>query len=543
VHSWRTTYGADMVQMLVNNAGSGCGIAYLNGPVASMAGQSAYAYAVTDRTCVSPNYTFAHEFGHIQGSNHAPDDPTGTGAYSYSFGFKRCTTAPNFRSVMAYACTSGNTGTARSKYFSNPAVNFSGAPTGTATQNNAVSMHNTRNIVANFRQQRPLVDITSLWAPYGDPRPGQTSRLWAYVVNNGPYALDSSSRVWFWTDGPSTSTGEGWVGGTVLTGLAPGAGAWYPFDWTKPGSVNPGTWQYWARVYDHTDAEYLSDWQGPTSFTVPSLDATATSYAADNTHVGGRTRLWGHAQNTGTAAFPANVYVYFWVYGPSQSGYVGYANVASHNPGTGTWYYLDWDVWPMTRPAGTYTYWAKVRYLDGNNVWNDLSGWSAGQSFTVTAAPAYAGRVESLWTVSKPAGGAPQAGQLARLWALPRNIGANTYDANTFVYYWVSGPSTNGYVGSNVLTGLAPTAAVWKNEDWTPPAAGNYTYWGIIWRWNGSSWVNLSGWSYGQPFTVGAAADGSTGIDGLYSTDPSPTEPPNPPPPPLAGRPPSGGEQ
>jgi hypothetical protein len=128
-----------------------------------MAAQSAYAWAVTDWQCVSPNYTFAHEFGHIQGSNHAPDDPTGIGAYAFSFGFKRCPIGTvNFRSVMAYSCPSGATGTGRSKYFSNPGVFFGGQPTGTAAQNNASSMHNTRGIVANFRAEQPLVAVTSL---------------------------------------------------------------------------------------------------------------------------------------------------------------------------------------------------------------------------------------------------------------------------------------------------------------------------------------------------------------------------------------------
>ena len=70
-HTWRNTYGADMVQMLVENGGGYCGMAFLNGPAASMAAQSDYAYSVTAWSCVSPNYSFGHEFGHIQGNNHA----------------------------------------------------------------------------------------------------------------------------------------------------------------------------------------------------------------------------------------------------------------------------------------------------------------------------------------------------------------------------------------------------------------------------------------------------------------------------------------
>jgi hypothetical protein len=152
VHLRRNTLGADLVQLVVGAAAGGaCGIAWLMEPPNSGA-FAPYAFSVTAYDCISPNYTFAHELGHNMGSNHAPDDPvTPTPLYPYSFGYKHPSNL--FRTVMAYACTGG---CPRILHFSNPAVGYNGAPTGTAAQhNNALSINNARVIVANWRQSVP----------------------------------------------------------------------------------------------------------------------------------------------------------------------------------------------------------------------------------------------------------------------------------------------------------------------------------------------------------------------------------------------------
>ena len=144
----RNLYGADFVKLVVNDS---CGVAYL------MCGNDpsfqSWAYSVTGRVCISPNYTFAHELGHNMGSNHAPQDPTGCGAYNYSFGHKD--QPQGFRTVMAYS-----PGT-RVLNFSNPSVHVLGRPTGTASRNNAASLNNVRNTIANFRAEVDLPEITS----------------------------------------------------------------------------------------------------------------------------------------------------------------------------------------------------------------------------------------------------------------------------------------------------------------------------------------------------------------------------------------------
>ena len=82
------------------------------------------------------------------GSAHAPEDG-GSGYYPYSYGYKHPSNL--FRTVMAYDCR--GSGCPRVLHFSNPNVNYAGAPTGTAVQHdNARSINNTANTVANFRQ-------------------------------------------------------------------------------------------------------------------------------------------------------------------------------------------------------------------------------------------------------------------------------------------------------------------------------------------------------------------------------------------------------
>jgi hypothetical protein len=520
VHAWRTTYGADMVQMLVNNAGGSCGSSYLNGPFALMSGQSARAYAVTNWQCVSPNYTLAHEFAHIQGSNHAPEDSTGLGAFSYSFGFKRCTAQPAFRSVMAEACTTGATRTPRSKYFSNPNLVVNGQPIGTATQNNAFSIYNTRHVIASFRQEQPLVAITELWPPAPQPF-GQSTTLWAFVVNNGPYALRSSARVWFWTDGPGNGPGEGWVGFASLGGLAPGAGTWYAFSFAIPMNANPGAWVYWARVHDALAGEYLSNWRGPQAFTVLNPAAKVFHVWHDSVIEPGQTALLSvSVLNTGNVALPAGCYVYFWMTGPGgTNGYVGRILIESVPVGGYYVYDFHWST-PVSQPVGRYTYRAMVWY-QSRNEWRALGGWSPDNNVTVVAG-SYGASIERLWYVVHPSGTAPKRGQPARLWAEALNTGRNAHDANIFVYFWVRGPGQDGYVGRQTLDGLASGAAAWKFYDWTIPAGaqpGVYSYWAIAWRYVGTTWFALSPFKGPHPFNVAADTQAATMGDKAFPVE------------------------
>ena len=78
---------------------------------------------------------------------------------------------------------------------------------------------------------------------------------------------------------------------------------------------------------------------------------------------------------------------------------------------------------------------------------------------------------------------------------------------NTWVYFWVSGPGINGYVGNASLTGLTPGAAAWYGYNWFIPnakAPGGHNYWAIVWQYSaaGGGWRQVTGWSSPQAFTV-----------------------------------------
>lgn len=126
----RNAFNADLMHLvLAGSTATTCGVAYL-GPNVNA------SYGVTARNCFA-QYTFAHEVGHNFGSHHAPEDGPGPAFRPYSYGYKNCIASPRYRTVLAYDC---GTSTARILNFSNPAITNNGQPTGTTTQNNALSL-------------------------------------------------------------------------------------------------------------------------------------------------------------------------------------------------------------------------------------------------------------------------------------------------------------------------------------------------------------------------------------------------------------------
>jgi len=163
VAATRNAVGADLMHLILENTSNACGVAWL-GP------SSSYAHGVTARSCIS-GYTFTHEVGHNFGSNHAPEDPVSSSPFRpYSFGYKLCSGATPFRTVMAYACPGG--GGTRLLNLSNPSVPHNGLPSGTSTQNNALSHSEAFPIVQAFR------------SPVGGTLPSAPQNLQASVVGN-----------------------------------------------------------------------------------------------------------------------------------------------------------------------------------------------------------------------------------------------------------------------------------------------------------------------------------------------------------------------
>ena len=152
-HSWRDTYGADVVSMISGDTNY-CGIAYVMQNVSTSF--APYAFNVTSKLCVS-SHTMAHEIGHNQGNAHDRANAGVDGAYAYSYGHQHIdasNSSNNFRTIMAYSCSGASC--PRIPNFSNPAVAHLGAPTGIDelapdAANNALSMNNTAYVMANLR--------------------------------------------------------------------------------------------------------------------------------------------------------------------------------------------------------------------------------------------------------------------------------------------------------------------------------------------------------------------------------------------------------
>jgi hypothetical protein len=208
VHALRNAYGADLVSLIVQRYDY-CGIAWLmsgNSPAFESA-----AFSVVDEFCISPNYSFGHELGHNMGCNHAPDDPVGTGAFNYSFGYKD--PSEWFRTIMAYNCPGG---CPRIPYFSNPTVDFGGRTTGAALQDNARSINNVRMTVANWRTNvvpdaTLSLDKSSLVFNVTTNRSNLTSPQTVLVNVAGTGTVNwsvSSDQSWVQVS-PSNGTGRG----------------------------------------------------------------------------------------------------------------------------------------------------------------------------------------------------------------------------------------------------------------------------------------------------------------------------------------------
>jgi hypothetical protein len=155
VATLRDRYGADLVGLIVEDGGGGCGRGYVMrnpGP-----GFEDFAFQVTRRSCAVGNLTFAHEHGHNMGLEHDPANGTSpdNASFPYSFGHF---VSGSYRTIMSYSnqCIGG---CSRVAHWSNPDVSHNGVPSGIEDErHNQRSINQTAPIVASFRTLPPFSD-------------------------------------------------------------------------------------------------------------------------------------------------------------------------------------------------------------------------------------------------------------------------------------------------------------------------------------------------------------------------------------------------
>jgi hypothetical protein len=156
-NSRRDRSGADVSVLIVNGPGvcrpTDTGSRDLNccGLGDALMATEATAFSVVHSECaLAPNYSFAHEIGHLQGATHEVDGVL-PAFRPYGHGFQHNSGRTRWRTIMAYDCPGH---CQRLQYWSNPRIMHNGMPMGTDDVNdNARILNETAATVAAFRSR------------------------------------------------------------------------------------------------------------------------------------------------------------------------------------------------------------------------------------------------------------------------------------------------------------------------------------------------------------------------------------------------------
>jgi hypothetical protein len=161
VHTWRNTYGADVISIFTFANDTG-GLGYALESQHLPGGFPNFAFNMTRIQQAHNTYTMIHEIGHNMGAGHhyQQNFQTGPQLYSYSSGWRWQSGPTWYNSIMAYSQGSYYDAPAPGAgitsievgHFSNPSVNYAGVPTGHATHaDNARTMRQTKHLTAAYR--------------------------------------------------------------------------------------------------------------------------------------------------------------------------------------------------------------------------------------------------------------------------------------------------------------------------------------------------------------------------------------------------------
>lgn len=221
----RDQVGADLVSLVRKfrtPENDGCGIAWLLGGGGTGIDNSdaPFGYSVVsdgsdlnegdNKTYFCRDETFAHELGHNMGQAHNPEDSSGIGAHSYSYGYREAAN-DGFYTVMAYRLASSNQTAIR--YFGNPNVSYLGRPVGSATADNVRSLTQTLPLIAAFRNSVIPIPAKKLRNDFdGDDRSdiawwNASGGYFAYWKMNG-YQFLSATNYFFGSNLEPSTTGR-----------------------------------------------------------------------------------------------------------------------------------------------------------------------------------------------------------------------------------------------------------------------------------------------------------------------------------------------
>jgi len=239
VHTWRNTYAADLVAMVVDtgSAYGSTGIGYI---LSSMSGSPAYGFTVSSIRAVDISHTMTHEVGHNLGAHHSkyqatqPGPNTALNTYSAGWYFTGTNTV-DYHTIMAYNNDGYGNLYQPAPLFSTPLVTYQGTAAGHAADgDNARTIRETMGVVSAYRSATSQVGTpASISVP-------ASSITGSYIVSWGASSTTGVSYVLQEATNASFSTGlrtaySGAATSASITGRSCGTTYYYRVKATKAG--------------------------------------------------------------------------------------------------------------------------------------------------------------------------------------------------------------------------------------------------------------------------------------------------------------------